>query len=175
MANGLPRESIEHDTGLGRQILVELNPNILVLDAIRMQTAISLCTVHIIAYCTHHCVLYTSLYTVHIIAYCTHHCALYTSLYTVHNMRTVHITVYCTHHFILYTSLNSVHITVYCRHHCVLCTSLNTVQWTVYSVQCTHQCVLYTSLYTVHITDHITICINVYCTNNIIYCNITAY
>ena len=35
-ANGLPGESIGHYTGLGRQIYVELNPNILVRDAIRM-------------------------------------------------------------------------------------------------------------------------------------------
>ena len=36
MANGLPRESIGHYTGLGQRILVDLNPNILVLYAIRM-------------------------------------------------------------------------------------------------------------------------------------------
>ena len=36
MANGLPRESIEYYTGLGQRILVELNPNILVRDAIIM-------------------------------------------------------------------------------------------------------------------------------------------
>ena len=36
LANGLPRESIGHYTGLGQQILVELNPNILVRDAIRV-------------------------------------------------------------------------------------------------------------------------------------------
>ena len=35
MADGLPRESIGHYTGLGQRIL-ELNPNILVRDAIRM-------------------------------------------------------------------------------------------------------------------------------------------
>ena len=38
LANGLPRESIGHYTGLGQRILVELNPNILVRDAIRMQS-----------------------------------------------------------------------------------------------------------------------------------------
>ena len=38
MANGLLRESIGHYIGLGQQILVELNPNILVWDAIRMYT-----------------------------------------------------------------------------------------------------------------------------------------
>ena len=36
LANGLPRESIGHYTGLGQQILVELNPNILFRDAIGM-------------------------------------------------------------------------------------------------------------------------------------------
>ena len=36
MANGLPRESIEYYTGLGQRTLVELNPNILVRDAIIM-------------------------------------------------------------------------------------------------------------------------------------------
>ena len=36
MANGLPRESIGYYTGLGKRILVELNPNILVRDAIIM-------------------------------------------------------------------------------------------------------------------------------------------
>ena len=39
MANGLLRESIGYYTGLGQRILVELNPNILVRDAIRMHTA----------------------------------------------------------------------------------------------------------------------------------------
>ena len=39
-ANGLPRESIGYYTGLGQQILVELNPNILVRDAIIMLNAI---------------------------------------------------------------------------------------------------------------------------------------
>ena len=42
MANGLPRESIGHYTGLGQRILVELNPNILVRDAIRMAWLIKL-------------------------------------------------------------------------------------------------------------------------------------
>ena len=36
LANGLPRVSIGHYTGLGQRILLELNPNILVRDAIRM-------------------------------------------------------------------------------------------------------------------------------------------
>ena len=44
LANGLPRESIGHYTGLGQRILVELNPNILVLDAIRMYSV--QCTVY---------------------------------------------------------------------------------------------------------------------------------
>ena len=42
MANGLPRESFRHYTGLGQRILVELNPNILVRDAIRMDPKVVL-------------------------------------------------------------------------------------------------------------------------------------
>ena len=42
MANGLPRESIGYYTGLGQRILVELNPNILVQDAIIMGNAANL-------------------------------------------------------------------------------------------------------------------------------------
>ena len=41
MANGLPRESIGYYTGLGQRILVELNPNILVWDAIIMDIMFS--------------------------------------------------------------------------------------------------------------------------------------
>ena len=40
MARGLPREFIGHYTGLGQRILVELNPNILVRDAIRMSNGL---------------------------------------------------------------------------------------------------------------------------------------
>ena len=47
LANGLPRESIGYCTRLGLQILVELNPNILVRDAIIMYTLHSNCTLHI--------------------------------------------------------------------------------------------------------------------------------
>ena len=36
LANGLPRESIGHYTRLGQRIVVELNSNIVVRDAIRM-------------------------------------------------------------------------------------------------------------------------------------------
>ena len=36
LANGFRREFIGHYTGLGQRILVELNPYILVRDAIRM-------------------------------------------------------------------------------------------------------------------------------------------
>ena len=64
MANGLPRESIGHYIWLGQQILVELNPNILVMDAIRMYSAV----LYIIVLC---CIVVVVNFCNAVLLYCT--------------------------------------------------------------------------------------------------------